>query len=78
MNIQSSMPHFPTIFKFVIRRKITSGALIMVNVKPEVKTAGARVGGSRKFGGSPLGLSAKGVLDGSSLGGRDAIAAVPT
>lgn len=78
MNIQSSRPHFPTIFRFVIKRKITSGPLIMIKVKPTVKMSGARVGGSRKFDGSPLGFSAKGVLDGSTLGGRDAIAAVIT
>lgn len=76
MDIQSSRPHFPTVLKFVTRRRITSEPLIIVKVKPTMKMAGARVGGSRKFGGSPFGLRAKGVLEGSTLGGRDAIAAV--
>lgn len=78
MNLQSSRPHFPTILQFLIKRKITSGPLIMIKVKLMVKISGARVGGLRKFDGSSLGLSAKEVLDGSTLGGRDAIAAVIT
>lgn len=75
MNIKSSSPHFPTIFAFVIRRRITSGPLIIIKDKPTVKMSSAKDGGSRKFGGSPLGLTAKGVLDESTLGGRAAIAA---
>lgn len=43
-----------------------------------MKMSSAKDGGSRKFGRSPLGLAAKGVLDGSTLGGRDAIAAAVT
>lgn len=76
MDIQSSRPHFPTVLKFVTRRRITSEPLIIVKVKPTMKTAGARVGGSRKFGGSPFGLRAKGILEGSTLGEGDAIAAM--
>ena len=74
MNIQSSSPHFPTIFAFVTRRRITIKPLIIIKDKPTVKMSGAKEGGSRKFGGSPFGLAAKEVLDGSTLGGRDAIA----
>ena len=49
-----------------------------IKVIPTAEIKCAREGGSTKFGGSPLGLSAIGILDGSILGGKECIAAVCT
>ncbi len=60
----------------MIRRRVTKIPLIIIKVTPTPRTAGAREGGVMKLGGSPFGLGARGTVDGSMPGGRDAIAAV--
>lgn len=62
--------------KFVAKRTRTKTELMMIKVIPTAQIACAREGGFTKFGGSPLGFFAKGILGGSMLGGEDSIATV--
>ena len=49
----------------MVKRKTTKKALAIQNVNPTAITVPAREGGLLKFGGAPLGLGARGVLEGS-------------
>lgn len=65
LDVQSARPSLRAFLEFVIKRKVTRRALAMHKAKPTPKTALDSEGGSMKFGGAPLGLAARGILDGS-------------
>lgn len=73
--LQSSSASFLVCFKFVNKRRATANTLIIIRLNPTPRMAYSRDGPLVKFGGSPLGFTAKGgTFDKSVPGGREPMA----
>lgn len=67
------MPNLRDILKFVIKRRERHDAPMTVIAMPKPRKVCSREGGLSKFDGSPFGFFARGIVDGSTPGGRESI-----